>query len=124
MLEEKHNKNTFMQMLENVIEKLDVTLLEDYFSTDFELESNRCLMTLGGYRDHLMEAFDSLKSIEVKRPLSDIIIKDDRIATRFSMDITDSLGICETADIIAIIKFKQGKIIRWWELSYPDWQTD
>ncbi|MBX9806119.1 MAG: nuclear transport factor 2 family protein [Alphaproteobacteria bacterium] len=121
---DKQNQDIFLQMMGNVVEKLDTSEIERYLTRDFELESNRCLMNLNRYRDHLNEAFKSLRSIQLKRPLTDVIANGDKLAVRFSMTITDKIGISDDADIIAMLHFKDNKIHRWCELSYPDWQTE
>lgn len=121
---DKKNQDIFLQMVGNVVEKLDTSEIELYLTKDFELESNRCVMSFDRYRDHLNEAFKSLRSIQLKRPLTEVIANGDKLAVRFSMTITDKIGTSDDADIIAMLQFKDDKIHRWCELSYPDWQTE
>lgn len=102
---------------------MDPTALEKYLGPDFELESNRCRMTLSGYRDHLYEAFKHLKSIQIKKPFTDIFAKGDKVAARFTIAITDSEDQQSEIDVNAMFQVRHEKILRWWEVTYPDWQT-
>ena len=111
------------KFLEETIEHMDTKALEKYLCPDFELESNRYRMTLKGYRDHLTEAFKSIKSIEVQKPFADIFAKNDKVAARFTIAITDLNNKREEIDINATFQFRGPKILRWWEVTYPDWQT-
>lgn len=124
MLDKDKNQDTLLQMIQNVVEKMDTSQMDTFLTNDFLLESNRCVMSFDRYRDHLNEAFKSLKSIQLILPLTDVISKGDKLAIRFSMTITDKIGASEDADIIAMLQFKDRKIHRWYELSYPDWQTE
>ncbi len=120
---EQANGAIVKKMFEEVSEKMTVEHLADYFSQDLELISNNHFMDYSGFKDHLVQAFGAMKSIQIKKPFEEFLAKDDKVVTRFTIATTDKKGNQKETGVIAIYQLKDGKISRWWELTYPDWKT-
>ena len=121
---EQTNAALVKKMFEEVSEKMTVEHLNDYFTDDLELISNNQYMDFAEFKKHLEHAFGSLKSIQFKKPFDEFLAKEDKVVTRFTIATTDKKGNKKETGVIAIYQVKEGKISRWWELTYPDWKTN
>lgn len=106
---------SIFKLLENSIENVDTTALDKHLSPGFELAGN-------SNRIHFSEVFKSLKSIEIKNPLADIFAKQDKVADHFRSSTTDLNANREVVDINAASQVENHKILRWWEITHPEWQ--
>jgi ketosteroid isomerase-like protein len=121
---EQSNAALVKKMFEEVSEKMSVERLGDYFTEDLELTSNNHYMDYAGFKEHLVQAFGALKAVQIKKPYDEFMAKDDKVVTRFTIATTDKKGNRKETGVIAIYQLKDGKISRWWELTYPDWKSD
>lgn len=122
MTEEKINRDLILGMFQDVTEKMSTERISDYFSKDFVLYSNDERLDYDQFQAHLNEAFQTLQSISIRKPVSDLIAQHDRVAARFTCVVTDQKDNAKEFDVIAIFQIKDQRIRRWWELTHPDWK--
>lgn len=115
---EERNIALVEKMFSNVSEKLSTKEVDTYFSKDFELFSNRAHLDYTAFIEHLETAFRSVKAITFKKPIPDIFAKGNRVVMRSAIIVNN---VHET-EFIAIFEIKEGKIFRWWEVTYPSWE--
>lgn len=83
--------------LEEVIEQIDTTALEKYLNEEFEVENNLYRATFSKYRKQLTACF--------KMAINNENNKKEDMGESVSFQCNDQ------------------KILRWWEVTYPHWQT-
>lgn len=121
---EQANAALVKKMFEEVSEKMSVDHLGDFFSEDLELISNNHVMDYVHLKQHLVQAFEMIQSIQLKKPFDEFLAKDDKVVTRFAIATTDKKGNQKETGVIAIYQIKDGKIAKWWEVTYPDWKSE
>lgn len=122
--QEQSNAALIKKMFENVSEKMTIEYVADYFNDDLQLTSNNHFMDYRAFKDHLVYVFGMLKSIQIKKPLDEVIAKDDKVITRFTITAIDKDDKEHETKVIAIYEIKNGKISHWRELTYPAWKGD
>jgi len=55
--------------------------------------------------------------LQVELPFQDIIVQDDKVIIRYVLKVTKRKSPMERHQAISIFQFKDGKIIRWWEVE-------
>lgn len=123
-LSAQKNKDIVLNMFRDLTEKMDIDALNNYFSKDFMLYSNQANMDYGLLKKQLQDAFRVHRSIKVKQPINDIVAKDDRVIMHFTLIATDKAGYQKEIETMAIFQIQDGKIVRLWELTYPEWDTE
>jgi hypothetical protein len=106
---------SIFKLLENSIENVDTTALEKHLNSDFDVGGN-------DRQKHLRDAFKSLKSPKIINPLSDIFAKQDKVVDHFKKTASDLNANRDAIDINAASQFDNQKILRWWEITHPEWQ--
>jgi len=122
--QEQANAALVKKMFEEVSEKMCVDHLKDFFSEDLELVSNNHTMNLSHLKEHLSQAFAMIQSVQFKKPFEEFLAHDDKVVTRFTIATTDKKGNQKESGVIAIYQIKDGKIAKWWEVTYPDWKSE
>lgn len=120
--QEQSNASLVKKMFEEVSEKMTVEHLDEYCTKDLELISNNHFMDYSAFKAHLEQAFGTLESIQFKKPFDEFLAKDDKVVSRFTIATRDKKGNQKETGVVAIYQIKDGKIARWWEVTYPDWK--
>lgn len=117
------NLKLINDMFNHVSEAMTLNKVNNYFTMDFVLESNRQILDYKQFKEHLAAAFENLRTIQVQRPFADTMNDKDKVMVRGKIITVDKKNKKYVTDFIAIFQIKDHKINRWWELTYPDWST-
>lgn len=114
--QETKNMSTVQQMFKEVIEQKNLEKLNDYFATDFVMDSNGKQRNFSEFKKHLEETFTHVNSLQVS-DMADRFTHDDKVVERYTLTITDKKGNKQHFTIISIYQLKDNKIVKWWDVA-------
>lgn len=117
----------YISLLKEMFEKMTVgknaALIPEYYHPDFLLYTNEQVM---GYADFL-SAHQEIYATPITYSLSydeeTFIEKGEKVAGRMWITLEKPDKAPQKLEIILIAQFKEKKIHRLWELTYPDWSA-
>ncbi|MBL0941316.1 MAG: nuclear transport factor 2 family protein [Alphaproteobacteria bacterium] len=109
------------EMFEEMVVKKNVSLIPFYYHKDFVLYANDQTMIYETYLKFHQEIYETPITYEVAYDEETFLEQDEKIAGRVWIKTRLPHESSKTIEVILIARFKDGKIYRLWELTYPDW---
>lgn len=110
-------KEMFTKM---VLEK-DASLIPKYYHKDFLLYANGQEMNYLSYLEFHEKFYKTPIQYQVEYDDETLLEQDDRVTGRVWITTTLPNESPKLIEVMLVAKFKEGKIYRIWELTYPDW---
>ena len=112
-----HIKEMFSQM----VLKKDVSLIPKYYHQDFILYTNEEKMDYAFFFKMHESIYNTAIQYQVEYDDETLLEQDNKVAGRVWITVTKPNESPKKMEIILIAKYKEDKIYRLWELTYPDW---
>jgi ketosteroid isomerase-like protein len=95
-------------------------LFDKIFAKNFVYIGNGTTEHYEHFKKHFIANYKNWKSVKIK--IYDIFAHGNKVVLRaFIVGVTNN-GAKYELDFIDIFKIENGKIVIWWEESYPDWR--
>lgn len=120
---DKH-KVLLKEMFQEVTIKKNAERIKDYYHPDFRLYSNGDVMDFETFFAKHQAIYQTPIEYNVQYQDETFVLSDDnKVAARIFIRIGTPDNEPSDLEIILIAQFKEDKIFRLWEISYPDWRT-
>ena len=111
------------EMFEKMVIKKDSTLIPHYYHQNFLLYTNDQLMNYDTFLKSHLEYYNTPIQYEVVYDDETLIEQENKVAGRIWITTTRPNEMPKKIEVILIAQFKDNKIYRLWELTYPDWSN-
>ena len=109
------------EMFERLTIKRDASLIPYYYHKDFVLYANNQKMTYEAYLKFHQEIYETPIKYEVTYDEDTLLEQGEKVAGRVWVKTSLPHEFPKKIEVILIVFFKDSKIYRIWELTYPDW---
>ena len=111
------------EMFREMVIKKDATLIPKYYHTELVLNTNGNIIKYQEFLDSHIKYYASSIEYKVEYDEDAWVVQNDKLAGRIFI-ITKKHGETEKKiEVILIAQYKDNKIIRVWELTFPDWSA-
>lgn len=104
-----------------MVVKKNAALIERYYHTDFLLFTNGKTMDFDEFLKTHQEIYATPIQYEIVYDEKAWVEQKERLAGRVFITIKRPEEPPREIEVILIVAYKEGKIFRLWELTYPDW---
>lgn len=109
------------EMFQEMVVKKDATLIPKYYHPDFLLMSNGQTMDYAETVRFHKEVYKTPIQYRFHFEPETVVEQGDRVAFRVFITTEKPPEPARKIEVILIGQYKDGKIYRVWELTYPDW---
>ncbi len=109
------------EMFTQMVEKKNASLIPHYFHTEFLLYSNGKIMDYQDTVDYHEEVYKTPVQYQVDFEEGTVLESGEKVAARLMITTSKPGEDTIPLEIILIAEYKDDKIHRVWELTYPDW---
>lgn len=109
------------EMFENMVLKKDASLIPHYYHPQFLLYTNGQTTTYQEFLSSHQSYYATAKQYDVEYDPSTFLEHDNKVAGRLWITVAVPGQIPKRIEVILIAEYKDNKIYRLWELTYPDW---
>ncbi len=109
------------EMFSEMVIKKDATLIPKYYHEDFLLYTNGIEMGYEKFLEDHISFYQTEIQYSIKYQEETFVEQDDRIAGRIWITTTKPNAPPKHIEVILVVAYKNNKIFRVWELTYPDW---
>ena len=115
--------NLLKEMFSEMVTKKNASLIPKYYHTELVLITNGNVIKYQEFLDSHIKYYSSSIEYRVEYDDSAWVVQKNKLAGRVFIT-TKKHGTTETTiEVILIVQYKDDKIIRVWEVTYPDWST-
>ncbi len=111
----------FKEMFEEMVIKKDASLIPHYYHPEFVLYANGKEMDYPAYLELHEEIYKTPITYKVDYDEVTLLEQDDKVAGRVYITTKQPNESPKEIEVILITQYKDDKIYRIWELTYPDW---
>ena len=109
------------EMFEKMVINKDASLLPFYYHQNFVLYANDQEMTYDAFLKFHQEIYKTPIQYEVAYDEETLLEQDEKVAGRVWITTSLPNQLPKKIEVILIALFKDSKLYRIWELTYPDW---
>ena len=109
------------EMFEKMVIKKDASLIPFYYHQDFLLYTNEQVTDYNAFLKSHQEYYKTSIQYEVEYDEETLLEENEKVAGRIWITTSRSNETPKKIEVILIAQFKDNKIYRLWELTYPDW---
>lgn len=109
------------QMFNHVVLKKDASLIPDYYHQDFLLYTNDQEMNYEAFLSSHQKYYATPIQYNIEYDEETLFEHKEKVAGRVWITTTRPNEPARKIEVILIAQFKENKIYRLWELTYPDW---
>ncbi len=114
-------KERLKAMFHEMVIYKQITKIPEYYHQDFLLYTNGTRMDYEAYLKCHEEIYATPIQYEIKYDEETFVEQGEKLACRVFIT-TKKPGVPPTEiEVVLIADYKEGKIYRLWELTYPDW---
>ena len=113
--------NKLKEMFDKMTVCKDPSVISYYHHPDFVLYTNDLTMTYDAYVQSLQDIYKTPIEFEVGYDEETLLEQGERVAGRVWITTTMPGEAPKKIEVMLIAQYKDGKIFRIWELTYPDW---
>lgn len=122
MFEQKvDNIAKLKEMFSQMVEQKNASLIPKYYHMDFLLYSNGKTMDYQQLLDSHVELYKTSIQYRIAYDEDTLLQEKDKVAGRVFITTQRSEEEPKEIEVILIVEYKDGKIYRVWELTWPDW---
>lgn len=115
--------NKLKQMFEEVTVNKNAQAIPDYYHPELKLYTNNQVMDYKVFFDGHIKTCASPIKFAVSYDEETIVEHDDKVALRMWIDVTLPVKGTHRLELMLSAAYKDDKIYRLWELTYPDWSA-
>ncbi len=119
--EQKGNIKLLKEMFSEMVVQKDASLIPKYYHEDFLLYANGQLMNYKKYLEFHEAIYQTPIQYQIAYDEETLIEQGNKVAGRVWITTSRPNESPQKIEVILIAKYKDGKIYRLWELTYPDW---
>ncbi len=109
------------EMFEKMVIKKDASLISLYYHPDLLLYTNDQTIDYDNFLKSHQEYYATSIQYEVVYDEETLLEQEDKVAGRVWITTHRPNEASKKMEVILIAQFKDDKIYRLWELTYPDW---
>ena len=109
------------EMFEEMVIKKNASLIPFYYHKDFVLYANDKKMMYEAYLKFHQEIYNTPIKYAIAYDEETLLEQGEKIAGRVWITTSLPNEVPKKIEVILIVAFKDNKIYRLWELTYPDW---
>lgn len=109
-------------MFSEMVIKKDASVIPKYYHKDLAVYTNGTVIDYKHFLNSHIIYYKSSIEYAVKYQEDSFIEEKDKIAARLWITITKPQEPTKEVEVILIAQYKDGKIHKVWELTYPDWR--
>lgn len=111
------------EMFKEMVLKKDASLIPHYYHPDFLLFTNGQQWNYAQMLKMHEEIYQTPIQYQIAYDANTFVEEGERVAGRMWITTTLPDEAPHELELILIALYKEGKIFRLWELTYPDWST-
>lgn len=109
------------EMFDKMVIEKNTSLIPEYYHSDFLLFTNGIQMDYTAFLKSHEEIYASPIQYQIEYDEETLLEKGNKISARLWITISKPHQNPTKIEVILIAEYKEGKIYRLWELTYPDW---
>ena len=109
------------EMFKEMVLKKDASVIPLYYHPDFLLYTNDVAMSYNAFLESHVKYYATPIKYEVQYDEETLLEQGDKIAGRMWINTSRPNEPTRKIEVILIAQYKDDKIYRLWELTYPDW---
>lgn len=109
------------EMFSEMVLKKDATKIPLYYHEEFLLYTNGQVTDYAEYLRSHEEYYSSPKQYAIVYDEETLFESNEKVAGRVWITVSVPGEKPKEIEVVLIAQYKQGKIYRLWELTYPDW---
>lgn len=111
----------FKEMFSKMAIEKNAALIPVYYHKELLLYVNGEEIGYQAFLDDHIELYKSDKQYKVEYDEDTLMAQGDKVACRMWITISTPNSLPNKMEIVVIAQYKDDKIYRLWELTYPDW---
>jgi hypothetical protein len=109
------------EMFDEMVIKKDASLIPLYYHQNFLLYTNDQIMNYEDFLSSHQHYYATPIQYEVEYDEETLLEQEEKVAGRIWITTNRPNELTQKIEVILIAQFKDNKIYRVWELTYPDW---
>jgi hypothetical protein len=109
------------EMFAEMVEKKNAGLIPFYYHHDFVLSANGQVTDYAYFLKQHQEYYASQKIYRVEYDDVTFVEQGEKIAGRIWITVSVPGETPKKIEVVFVVQYKEEKIYRMWELTYPDW---
>lgn len=109
------------EMFERMVVKKDATLIPFYYHKRLLLYANNHEMTYEDFLKFHQDVYQTPIQYAVAYDEETLLEQGEKVAGRIWITTSLPNESPKKIEVIFVVLFKEGKMYRFWELTYPDW---
>lgn len=115
------SKARLIEMFENMVTKKDSSLVPTYYDPEFVLTTNGRIQSYQDFLEGHERLYDTSISYRIRFDESTWFESADGVAVRCRIAISSNNEREVELELLLISLWRDGRILRLWELTWPDW---
>jgi len=111
------------EMFTEMVSKKNADAIPTYYHPDFFLYCNNATMDYKKFLEDHIQFYATPIQYKIEYDEDTLIEQGDKIAGRIFITLSKPNVTPKKLEVMMIAQFKDNKIYRVWELTYPDWAT-
>lgn len=109
------------EMFHKMVEEKNASLIPDYYHKDFLLFTNGQTIDYSSFLESHKAYYETPIEYRVEYDEETFVEQGDKVAGRVWITTSRPQELPKKIEVILIVEYREGKIYRLWELTYPDW---
>lgn len=109
------------EMFSKVVLAKNAKLIPLYYHQDFELHSNGKMMTFNQFLALHQEVYNTSIQYKIRYDEQTFVEQHNKVAGKLFITTQSPHESAREIEVILIAEYKENKLYRLWELTYPDW---
>lgn len=109
------------EMFSEMVKKKDATLIPHYYHPEFELYTNGITTDYAHFLSTHEEIYATKIQYQIRYDEKTLLEQNEKIAGRVYITVQKDQEPARELEIMLIAQYKDDKLYRLWELTYPDW---
>ena len=109
------------EMFSKMVIRKNASLIPKYYHPEFMLYTNEKTIHYQQFLDSHIQYYASAITYKVEYDEATWVVQDDRLAVRVFITTNEPEEVEKKIEVILIAQYRDNKIFRLWELTYPDW---
>lgn len=116
-----HYAALLKEMFTKVTVEKNAQAIPIYYAKDFELQSNGKTMKFNEFLKLHQTIYQTGIQYKVRYDEEAFVEQDNKVAARIFITVTKPNELSREIEVILVAEYKNNKLYRLWELTYPDW---
>ncbi|MCF6775703.1 hypothetical protein L3V83_03845 [Thiotrichales bacterium 19X7-9] len=117
-----HYFDNLKQMFSQMVEAKKIDLMSNFYHKDFILYSNGTTMDYDDFYNAHKKIYQTNVGYKIDYDTNTIVEQENKVACRLFITVTKPKQPPQKIEVILVAEYKNNKIYRLWELTYPNWR--